>query len=381
MKTNFKSIFKKAVFGMAFLAPFLTISCKKEESPDTVPAETPARIRVYYIAADTVEWDYAPDGRNTFMDMEYSAEDSVFAVNTNSATVQRIGSKYKKVRYIEYEDSSFTVRKPVDPAWRHLGILGPVIRANVGDSVIVYFQNNADINASIHVHGLRYDANSEGAVYNNGATSGASVEPGQRYMYKYYANEMSGPGPAQGSSAAWLYHSHVEMSESDMYAGLVGAIIVTKRGMGDSNAIPTDVDREFVTLFFIWNENNSPYLEENQNMYCPGFTNPDPDDFEESNLKHSVNGMLYGNLPGIEMNRGEKARWYVLALGNEVDLHTPHWHGGVVDHNGVHTDVVELLPASMLVADMKADNPGRWGFHCHVVDHNMAGMTALYTVR
>ena len=73
------------------------------------------------------------------------------------------------------------------------------------------------------------------------------------------------------------------MDESDMYAGLIGTIIVTKKGMGDENARPKDVDREFVTLFLVWNENSSPYLETNENNYCPGFTNPDPGDFEESN--------------------------------------------------------------------------------------------------
>lgn len=371
----------KFYFSFFAIVPLLFFACKKEESTETATPQTPSRTRVYYIAADIVEWDYAPDGRNTFMNMDYSAEDSVFAVNVNDANIQRIGSKYKKARYIEYTDSTFSQPKAIDSAkWGHLGILGPVIRANVGDSVIVYFKNNTTINTSIHVHGLQYDANSEGAVYNNGATGGASIPPGGKYMYKYFARETSGPGPAQGSSVAWLYHSHVEMSESDMYAGLVGSIIVTKHGMGDANAVPKDVDREFITLFFIWDENSSPFLEENQNYYCPGFSNPDPADFEESNLKHSINGRMFGNLPGLEMNRGQKVRWYALALGNEVDIHTPHWHGSVINHNGVNTDVVELLPATMLVADMVADNPGTWGYHCHVVDHNMAGMTALYTV-
>jgi len=87
-----------------------------------------------------------------------------------------------------------------------------------------------------------------------------------------------------------------------------------------------------------------------------------------------------GNLPGLTMYQGEKVRWYLLALGNEVDLHTPHWHGSTVVTNGIRTDVVNLLPAQMLVADMNPYNPGTWGFHCHVSDHQVAGMTALYTV-
>jgi len=44
------------------------------------------------------------------------------------------------------------------------------------------------------------------------------------------------------------------------------------------------------------------------------------------------------------------------------------------------TDNVELLPASMKVADMVADNPGTWLFHCHVAEHMMEGMFARVVV-
>lgn len=82
------------------------------------------------------------------------------------------------------------------------------------------------------------------------------------------------------------------------------------------------------------------------------------------------------------MNVGERVRWYIVALGTEVDLHTAHWHGETVtNETGMHTDVVELMPASMRVVDMVPDNPGTWLSHCHVADHMMAGMYTTYTVR
>jgi FtsP/CotA-like multicopper oxidase with cupredoxin domain len=73
-------------------------------------------------------------------------------------------------------------------------------------------------------------------------------------------------------------------------------------------------------------------------------------------------------------------RWYLVALGDSADLHTPHWHGNTVLYEGRRTDVVELLPASMKVADMRADNPGIWLYHCHVNEHAKAGMVARYEV-
>ena len=29
----------------------------------------------------------------------------------------------------------------------------------------------------------------------------------------------------------------------------------------------------------------------------------------------------------MTMRQGERVRWYVMGMGTEVDLHTPHWHG------------------------------------------------------
>jgi hephaestin len=46
----------------------------------------------------------------------------------------------------------------------------------------------------------------------------------------------------------------------------------------------------------------------------------------------------------------------------------------------MRTDVAALLPMGMAVADMVADNPGTWLFHCHVSDHLRMGMQATYTV-
>lgn len=36
----------------------------------------------------------------------------------------QIGGKYKKVRYVEYTDDTFTKHKEITPEEQHLGILG-----------------------------------------------------------------------------------------------------------------------------------------------------------------------------------------------------------------------------------------------------------------
>lgn len=181
----------------------------------------------------------------------------------------------------------------------------------------------------------------------------------------------------------WMYHSHTD-EIADSYAGLVGPMVITARGTARSDGSPRGVDREVFELFAVMNENASPYLDRNTRRYAggppPGEGDPDAEAFEESNLMHSVNGYVYGSQPMLALRRGERVRWYVMGLGNEVDLHTPHWHGNTVIFNGMRTDVVNLLPATMATADMRPDDPGIWLFHCHVNDHIRAGMQARYEV-
>ena len=343
--------------------------------------QTWAAERVYYIAAEEIAWDYAPAGNDMMMGRPFSEDQNVFVARR----ADRIGSTYVKAVYRAYADATFTTPLPRPDAWRHLGMLGPVIRAEVGDTIRVVFRNKATRPYTVHPHGVFYDKASEGTLYADG-TEGAdkaddAVAPGETYTYVWPVPERAGPGPNDPSSIAWLYHSHVD-EPKDTNSGLIGAIIVTAKGMADADAKPKDVDREFVTLFTVSDENASWYLRRNIETYAdPGRVEAESDDFVESNLMHGINGYVFANLPGLDMTRDERVRWYVLALGTEVDIHTPHWHGNTGLSGGRRVDVVNLLPASSEVVDLRPDNPGTWMFHCHVNDHIDAGMTALYRVR
>jgi hephaestin len=46
----------------------------------------------------------------------------------------------------------------------------------------------------------------------------------------------------------------------------------------------------------------------------------------------------------------------------------------------MRTDVVSLMPAQMITADMTPDDVGTWLYHCHVNDHILAGMITRYQV-
>jgi FtsP/CotA-like multicopper oxidase with cupredoxin domain len=340
-----------------------------------------SKVRTYYIAADQVAWDYAPSGKNQITGKPFDDVANVFVKNGPD----RIGHVYLKSQYRQYTDATFKHLKLRPPDEKYLGILGPVIRAEVGDTIKVVFKNNTPFPADMHPHGVFYNKDSEGAPYNDG-TSGKDksddvVAPGKTHTYIWKVPERAGPGPMDSSTIPWMYHGHVD-EPADTNAGLIGPIIIGRHGSMNPDGTFKGVDREFITLFTVFDENESPYLKKNIERYTgdPASVNPNDEAFVESNLMHSINGYVYGNMPMMTMKKGEHVRWYVMGMGTEVDLHTPHWHGNTVVINGMRTDVAELLPMSMKVADMVPDDPGIWLYHCHVNDHIKAGMITRYRV-
>ncbi len=361
----------------------------------TSSSSSPSKVRTYYVAADEIEWDYAPSGMDKMMNMKFAGWGQMFTTQGPHS----IGKIYRKAVYREYTDASFSNLKPRPLEWAHLGILGPVLRAEVGDTIRVVFRNNATRPYSMHPHGVFYTKESEGAVYDDGATpeqkANAIVPPGQTHTYTWEVPERAGPGPADGSSVVWLYHSHVD-EQRDINSGLIGAIIVTARGMAQPDGRPKDVDREFINLFLVFNENLSWYLDQNIQAYTSDPKGVDklegkPADqdgafsfigtgFSSANLRASINGFMYANGPVMTMKKGERVRWYLVSLGGAVDGHTPHWHGNTVVYRGHRTDVVPMAQAEMETADMIPDDLGTWMYHCHVDEHMVMGMMALYKV-
>ena len=93
--------------------------------------QSPGKMRTYYIAADEVDWDYAPGGVNKMMGMKFDGYSKVFT----ERGPHRIGTVYRKAIYREYTDETFTHLKARSPEWEHAGILGPILRAEVGDTI------------------------------------------------------------------------------------------------------------------------------------------------------------------------------------------------------------------------------------------------------
>uniref|UniRef100_A0A8C1UTS9 ferroxidase n=1 Tax=Cyprinus carpio TaxID=7962 RepID=A0A8C1UTS9_CYPCA len=302
------------------------------------PEHFPSTVR-YYIAAEKVEWNYAPNRTWELEKHNTTLEESPGSIFLEHSDTQ-IGGKYKKVVFREYIDDTFTKRKPRLPEEEHLEIMGPIIRAEVGERIQVVFKNNAKRPYSIHAHGVK-----------------------TMIQTLYYVNVLQ-----------------------DLMSGLVGPLIVCRKNTLNSDRRRTDIDKEFALLFMVFDENESHYLDENIKTYL----NTDPNEFDkydgdfmESNKMHGINGKLYANLHGLSMTENDKTEWYLIGLGNEVDMHTVHFHAQSFIYKMNHShraDVYDLFPGTFQTIELTAGSPGQWLLHCHVTDHIHAGMETLFTV-
>jgi hypothetical protein len=240
----------------------------------------------------------------------------------------------------------------------------------VGDTVVVVFKNSARIPTNI----------SAGGAFGQRPVP---VPPGAIQKYVWVVPEAAGPGPMDGSSIAWRYFSTVDESR-DENTGMIGALVVTRRGAAKSDGSPSDVEREVFSLFAEIDETQSRMIAVNlaDPAINPRHVKPLPPGFGyiSANQFFTIDGYVYGNMPMPVLREGALARWYVITTGSDFDAHVPHWHGQTVTLNGMRTDAIDIEDNQVKVVDMLPDNPGVWLFHCHLAGHLHAGMEARYKV-
>ena len=387
------------LFGVGGLAQLAATPVAPQTRGDR--EATDARVRTYYVAAEETEWDYAPLGIDIMTGQPFEGTSAAYT----QPGPNRIGHIYRKAIYREYTDGTFAIRKPRAQQDDYLGLLGPILRAEVGDTIKVVFKNNAsrpygmrapDVFRLRNAIGIGSVPDATGNVVDQDPED--AVAPGATFTYEWDVSQQAAPED-DASSTVWVYSSHAS-EYRDVAAGLVGPIIVARRGQANPDGTPKDVDREIVALFTAFNENESWYVQENVAAHISpavqkalGEANANFSDskgyftfagtgFAETNYKFSVNGYLYGDGPVMTVQQGQRVRWYLLDMGDvgSLNFHTPHWHGNTVLSHGTRRDTIFLLPLGTETADMVPDAPGLWLFHCHLDDHMEAGMMARYEV-
>lgn len=276
--------------------------------------------------------------------------------------------------------------KPRTPDEMHMGIIGPMIKAEVGDTIEIVFKNMASVDYSMHPHGVFYTIAHDNYYFNDNISDlllrSRIVRSSQTFFYKWAVPDRSGPASDDPNCINWMYYSDNSPGK-DTNSGMSGPIVICRRGTLNPDGRRKDVDRELVLLFQIFNETNSWYFQENVKNHAPARTNLRDPKFLDSNDMHSINGFVFTRNKGLTMYMHDRVAWYVYGLGQTTDIHTVHFHAElyVEKTTGAHEgDVLEIFPGISKTVEMVTNNPGEWLLHCHVNHHMVAGMETTYQI-
>ncbi|NXY73004.1 HPHL1 protein, partial [Glareola pratincola] len=147
-------------------------------------------MRLYYIAAEEVEWDYASNK---------SSAPKIYNISSNEES-PRVWRKTLAPLLGQAEFKFVEFRKAALITSIFCLNLGPLLHAEVGDSVLIVFKNKASRPYSISAHGIEEVAALGKTVL--------SVS-GEINTYRWNVPERSGPGKTDPNCITWVYYSTV----------------------------------------------------------------------------------------------------------------------------------------------------------------------------
>ncbi|XP_070807919.1 coagulation factor VIII [Pituophis catenifer annectens] len=327
------------------------------------------KIRQYYIAAVEVTWDYGGSIPSPYL-----------RDNDPRTSWRKLSRSYKKVVFQEYFDSTFTrqiVRGELD---EHLGILGPFIRGQVEDTIVVTFKNMASRPYSFHSNLLPYEGSQEDGEHQKPE----AVQPNQVRQYSLKVLSEMAPSPTEFDCKAWAYFSSVNL-EKDLHSGLIGPLIICRAAILHTTHVRQLAIQEFALLFTIFDETKSWYFAENFERSCPPPCQIQMDDpvLKSNHTFYAINGHVRDTLPGLVMGLHQQIRWYLLNAGGVEDIHAVHFHGQVFTIRTAEEyrlAIYNLFPGAFETVEMRPSHPGIWRVECAVSEHEQAGMSALFLV-
>ena len=219
---------------------------------------------------------------------------------------------------------------------------GPEIRVNTGDHVRIVVTNEMSQPTTMHLHGVTVPNEMDGVPY----ITQDPIMPGGFFTYEF--DVVDPPG-------MYVYHSHFNSTEQ-VGSGMYGSFIVEPE-RNDWSALygePVDVES---TLFL----GDGP----------TGFV---------------LNGKEFPATQPIVARRGEGV---LIHLSNDgAQIHPMHLHGyhfQVVAEDGFAlppgqrymADTLMVAPGQRFDLLVRADYPGVWAYHCHILPH-VEGPQGMY---
>jgi FtsP/CotA-like multicopper oxidase with cupredoxin domain len=229
-------------------------------------------------------------------------------------------------------------------------IPGPELRVQPGDRVRIVLRNNIDQPTVLHLHGITLPNAMDGVPY----VTQEPVMPGEAFTYEFEVVDPPG---------MYVYHSHFNSAEQ-VGRGLYGPLIVEPASGGWRRVYGVEPDAEYSL-----------------------FTGDGP-------LGFVLDGKSFPATSPLAANLGD---WVLIHLANDGELlHPMHLHGfhfTVVSQDGFplsprnryQVDTLVVAPGTRYDILVRADQPGAWAFHCHILSHvegpeGMFGMVTALVV-
>ncbi|XP_044161704.1 coagulation factor VIII-like isoform X1 [Bufo gargarizans] len=338
--------------------------------PEKDPRSSEGQLRTYFIAAVEVMWDYRAGTSPYFIKQNHHYSHGF--------------QRYKKVVFREYLDSSFK-----EPALRgerdaHLGLLGPCIRAEVNDEIIVQFKNMASRPYSFFSNVLAVPWREE------------NVPPQQTRTYTGKVSSQFAPTDSEEECRTWFYTSNTHPYK-DFHSGLFGPLLICRpKVLKRSNVLQLSM-QDFSLIFMDINETESWYFKENWRQHCPltctakmGSIASCPAacnmekasaELQHEHIFHAINGYVDDTTPGLVLSLKRKVRWHLMSLGR-TEIISIQFHGNILtqrSHKDHPINIVNLYPGVGVTLEMEAHTTGLWHIESEAV-YESYKMKAIYLV-
>ncbi len=238
-------------------------------------------------------------------------------------------------------------------AWAYNGMVpGPKFDLDRGDNFQVHFINNLPMGTDIHWHGVHTPNDMDGvAPYTQDL-----IEPnGGTFVYEFIVDD----------DAIGMYHAH-NHAQMQVVNGMFGAFVVGE------NPAPWGMEVSGVQL----PEDGEFAVDE------PMILN------DAGTIGLSLNGKSFPATAPLVLNQGD---WASITYYNEgLQIHPMHLHqfpqlvyakDGIPLEVPYWTDTLNIAPGERYTVMFRADDPGVWVWHCHILTHveRSTGMFGMVT--
>ncbi|MFV2056424.1 MAG: multicopper oxidase family protein [Thiohalomonadales bacterium] len=240
-----------------------------------------------------------------------------------------------RIDYVEIKPGIFS------QVYSYNGVVpGPLIKAKVGDTLIVHFTNSLPEPTTIHWHGIRLPADMDGA-----SVAQNPIQPGQTFRYEFVLKD---------ASMFW-YHPHVRSNEQ-VEKGLAGAILVEPNDNQLDNSAALDQLSNLKQRILVLDD----ILLDKNGQIEDAFTGTGKEILLKKINGRTGNTMLVNGreLPTMKVKSGVPLRWRMVNVANtrfmniEVPGHTLTRIGG---DGGLLESPITGLNTIKIVSGERAD--------------------------